>query len=389
MPRLNEAQRNQAVGMIRAGVSQNEVSRWFGMHRNTISALWRRYQQSGNTRDHCRSERPGVISLRQDTYIRVMHLRNWLQTAALMARSIPGLRNISPRTVRNRLHERNICPRRPAIHPVLQRCHCVAHLAWCRAHLRFTRRDWARILFSDESSFHLDSSDGRSRVYRQVGERYQDNCVVERRLFGGGSIMVWGGITGNARTPLVVINGNLTGARYRDEILPAQVVPFVCQHAVTLQHDNARPHVARVVTDFLTQQNVNVLPWPAVSQDLSPIEHALDEMERRLRQLPNQPVTLAELSRALVRIWNGIPQAFFTNLVGSMRQRCNACITANGGHTRYWLCDMVLETFLICWALVMKWVFFSHFWIPWTSMKCVLLQIWNILLLSATMYYFV
>ena len=46
MPRLNEAQRNQAVGMIRAGVSQNEVSRLFGVHRNTISALWRRYQQS-------------------------------------------------------------------------------------------------------------------------------------------------------------------------------------------------------------------------------------------------------------------------------------------------------------------------------------------------------
>ena len=40
MPRLNEAQRNQAVGMIWAGVSQNEVSRRFGMHRNTISALW-------------------------------------------------------------------------------------------------------------------------------------------------------------------------------------------------------------------------------------------------------------------------------------------------------------------------------------------------------------
>ena len=58
-------------------------------------------------------------------------------------------------------------------------------------------------------------------------------------------------------------------------------------------------------------------------------------MERRLRQLPNQPVTLAELSRALVRIWNGIPQAFFTSLVGSMRRRCNASITAYGGHTRY------------------------------------------------------
>ena len=128
---------------------------------------------------------PRVTSLRQDTDIRVTHLRNRLQTAVLTVRNIPGLRNICPRTVRNLLRERNIRPRRPAIRPVLQRRHRVARLAWCRAHLRFTRRDWARILFSDESRFHLDSSDGRSRVYHRVGERYQDNCVVERRLFGG------------------------------------------------------------------------------------------------------------------------------------------------------------------------------------------------------------
>ena len=93
----------------------------------------------------------------------------------------------------------------------------------------------------------------------------------------------------------------------------------------------------RVVRDYLTQQNVDLLPWPAVSPDLSPIEHVWDEMERRLRHLPNQPVTLAEMGLALIRIWNNIPQAFFNNLVGSMRRRCQACINANGGHTRYLL----------------------------------------------------
>ena len=47
-----------------------------------------------------------------------------------------------------------------------------------------------------------------------------------------------------------------------------------CQHGpgVTLMQDNARPHVARV-TQFLQQNNVNVMPWPAVSPDLNPIEH--------------------------------------------------------------------------------------------------------------------
>jgi hypothetical protein len=49
-------------------------------------------------------------------------------------------------------------------------------------------------------------------------------------------------------------------------------------------------------------------------------------MERRLRHLPNQPVTLAAMGLALIRIWNSIPQAFLDNLVRSMRRSCQACM---------------------------------------------------------------
>jgi hypothetical protein len=38
---------------------------------------------------------------------------------------------------------------------------------------------------------------------------------------------------------------------------------------------NARCHVARVCQDFLNQNHIRVLPWPALSPDLSPIEHLL------------------------------------------------------------------------------------------------------------------
>jgi hypothetical protein len=36
-------------------------------------------------------------------------------------------------------------------------------------------------------------------------------------------------------------------------------------------------------------------------------------------------VTLAEMGPALIRILKNIPQAFFDNLVRSMRRRCQAC----------------------------------------------------------------
>ena len=71
--------------------------------------------------------------------------------------------------------------------------------------------------------------------------------------------------------------------RYRGDLLP-HVVPFLQAHPdVTLQHDNATSNTARSVRDFLQDRNVRVLPWPAKSLDLNPIEHVWDLLDRRVR----------------------------------------------------------------------------------------------------------
>ena len=76
-----------------------------------------------------------------------------------------------------------------------------------------------------------DSSDGHGHVYRWEGERYADACVVQRLSFGGGSVMVWKGITAHHRTQLEVINCNLTGIRYCDEeVLHSHVLQFLQFH---------------------------------------------------------------------------------------------------------------------------------------------------------------
>ncbi len=46
---------------------------------------------------------------------------------------------------------------------------------------------------------------------------------------------------------------------YRHEILGPIVVPFIHDHHLMLQHDNARPHVARICTQFLEAENIPVL----------------------------------------------------------------------------------------------------------------------------------
>ena len=116
-------------------------------------------------------------------------------------------------------------------------------------------------------------------------------------------------------TELVVIAGNLNAVHYREDMLIPHVVPFLQAHSdMTLQHDNATSHIARSV-------RVSVLPWPAKSPDLNPIEHVWDLLDRRMRARAISPRNVRELAGALVEEWGNISQQELANLAQSMRTR--------------------------------------------------------------------
>ena len=206
---------------------------------------------------------------------------------------------------------------------------------WANRHLRHPLFQWDGVLFSDESRFCLSHVDGRARVWRRQGERLSDCCIYEMDRYGAGSVMVWGGISSNHRTPLHIFHANVNALEYQN-VLQTYVVPFFQAHQEmhTFQQDNARPHVAHVNIQYLHQHHLNVLPWPAYSPDMSPIEHIWDELGRRVRSRCDIH-TLQQLEQALVQEWNALPQRCLREKTRSMRRRCQACITARGGHTRY------------------------------------------------------
>ena len=293
MVRLTDVQRGRAIALLMQGQRQQQVANHFGVNVSTmqgqrqqqvanhfgvnvstIERLVRRLRETGHLADRPRSGRPRVTSRRQDRTIRLAHLRNCNLTATETALNTVGTHNrqISPKTVGSRLREIGLRARRPYVGLPLTQARRLRRMAWLTAHAPrlFPMRQWRRVLFTDESRFTLYRADGRRRVYRRRGERFADACVVERDRFGGGSVMVWGGIAHGIKSQLIIVAGNMTAVRYRDEILRPVAVPLVQQRNLILQQDNARPHVARVCQDFLANNNIAPLAWPPYSPDLTP-----------------------------------------------------------------------------------------------------------------------
>ncbi|ROL45721.1 5-hydroxytryptamine receptor 3A [Anabarilius grahami] len=198
------------IGMLQGGMRTADVARAINCHVRTVRRLRQRYRETGRTADHPRSERPRVTTPAQDRYIRISHLRDRYRMATTTARVTPGTHNpsISAQTVRKRLREAGLRACRPVVRQVLTRHHQQQRRLWAQTHLRWTRQEWQKVLFTDESRCCLTRGDGRIRVYRRRNERYTEACTLERDRFGGGgSVMVWGSISHHHRTELVVIAG--------------------------------------------------------------------------------------------------------------------------------------------------------------------------------------
>ena len=178
MPRLNQNQRIQALTMLARGDNVSNVSRAFGCHRNTIIRLRQRFQQTGGVADHRRPGRPSVTNPRTDRFITLTHIRRRFQTATSSARQY----GIDKQTVWYRIRQARhpIRPRRPYVGQVLTARHRAARLQWAQRHFRWGRQRWARVLFSAESRLNLSHHGGRIRVFTRRGERFADNCLIER-----------------------------------------------------------------------------------------------------------------------------------------------------------------------------------------------------------------
>ncbi|KFM64001.1 Testis-specific serine/threonine-protein kinase 1, partial [Stegodyphus mimosarum] len=108
-----------------------------------------------------------------------------------------------------------------------------------------------------------------------------------------------------------------------NDVLDAYVRPYAgaIGDAFLLQDDNATRHRARIADDYLQQETIMRMEWPARSPDLNPIEHVSDALERRSAALSPPPQTFAELATALQEQWLSLPMELIDRITESITHR--------------------------------------------------------------------
>lgn len=103
--------------------------------------------------------------------------------------------------------------------PWLRPANITKRLKFAMQHVNWTEEQWENVLFTDETKIEVYGSHRRVFVRRMAGERYQKQCLVPTVKFGGGSIMVWGAVSGKGKLPLHKIEGKMTKETYHQILI--------------------------------------------------------------------------------------------------------------------------------------------------------------------------
>ncbi len=219
-----------------------------------------------------RSGRKRSTSARKDRLLERLALTDRKATTRRLQGRLSAAcgKSLSRRTITRRLREKGICARRPRKKPQLNREHQRCRRAWAVTHRGWTLEDWKRVVFSDEVKISI-GSDGCLYVWRRKGEEFSAECcqpVVQHPT----SIMLWGCISFQGVGSLHRIRGRLNSEDYQ-QILGDVMLPDARRlvgEDFILQQDNPTIHTSRSTKQWLRDNEVTVLDWPAKSPDANP-----------------------------------------------------------------------------------------------------------------------
>ena len=155
---------------------------------------------------------------------------------------------LSVSTIRRRLNEGNLNGRVARKKRLISDVNAQARLKYALSKRHCTADQWLKVMWFDESPFSLFPKCGKVYVRRLPGEEFQRQCLKPTVKHGGGSIMVWGCVSGAGMGKLKRLEGKVDAEVYY-RILRHQMGPTMKlqggRQSFVFMHDNASVHTAK------------------------------------------------------------------------------------------------------------------------------------------------
>lgn len=196
------------------------------------------------------------------------------------------------------------------------------------------------VCYSDEAAFFLGARPNRrlTGAWQKLGSA--------RPIFGtqkGKKVLVWGGITPNGPTQLIIVTDRKYDAAAYQRVLWRGLrgvgrrlfagAPWV------FMQDGAPTHTAQSTNRWLRDNGYTYWKsgkggfWPPYSPDLNPIENVWAFMKNQVYRA--QPKTLRHLIQLIQKCWNSLTPERCRALINSGMKRCQEVIDRDGGPTNH------------------------------------------------------
>lgn len=257
-PELTLQERKEIVVLHREGMSFRKIGKLVNRAPSTVKYTIDRFNETKSNGTRAGKERYKILSEKDHRYIRLLSIRDRRKTLPAITSEFNSGRQlqVSHSTIRRSLLKWGLVGRVAARKPLLRKQNIRKRLAFARKHVNWTKSQWKKVLFTDESKFELFGTKRRTFVRRLAGERFRKECLTPTVKHGGGSIMVWGGICVNGKTKLKKIEGIMDQKMYHG-ILVHHAIPSGKQligKGFVFQEDNDPKHSSKLCRNYLTNK---------------------------------------------------------------------------------------------------------------------------------------
>ena len=344
---LSKEEKGQILALKSCGRSISHIAMVMNRNRHTISTLIKRadHLPPGQVPDRKYSPgRPRKVNEHASRVMKRAFLRSPRKSCKQLKYEYPEVFGSAKiRTLQNHACRRLGFKSRVARKkPLLTELHKKKRLAFAKLYSKWTKEQWRRVMWSDESTFRVNY-ETQKKVRRPahkkgsaVGDPF-DPKVLQATVKHPASTMVWAAFTGNAgrgSIHFVPDNTTITARSYLDLLKDKLRDTMEIHDASHFVQDGASVHTAKIVKKWLNDNKIECVSWPPQSPDLNPIENMWIHMKRQLENYDTR--SLPKLKEAILKLWcQDMNLDTFIKYADTMPDRLKEVIKRKGGATHY------------------------------------------------------